>query len=83
MTLRVSDDVRNRNRLAVNKRHNWRANYNYLTRTIRQQKHVVRSNASHAGAKLELRALQMMAQVMCDERHSIGEELRLTAYQWV
>jgi hypothetical protein len=83
MTHRVSDSIRNRNRVAVNKRNNWRARYNYLAQAIWHQKHVVRGNASDAGAKLELRALQMMAQAMCDERKTIGEELRTTAYEWV
>jgi prephenate dehydrogenase len=75
---RVSDEVRNANSRAIQKRDQWRRHYAELARAIRNHKEhrEIRSD-------FVLRALQRSAIEMMNQRLVIRQQLIYTAYDWV
>lgn len=82
MTL-TPNAVRSRNKLSVEKRNAWRMRYKILTDSIKAAKHRVRQNGSNRQYQLELQSLQIMAQIMMQERNLLTLDLQDSAYKWV
>ncbi len=82
MTDRVSDLIRNRNSLAIQKRAAWRLRYRILADSIRKAKRQVQAKPCDLTVKVQLEGLQSLAQIMMMERNLITWDLRDTAYEW-
>ena len=80
---RVSEDARRDNARAVADRVKWRKQYIMLTGLIRDLKQKVANSPDAARPKFELAVMQSFASYMMDERESIAQDLRNTAYEWV
>lgn len=84
MELRVDNSVRNRNKMAIERRDKWRRRYNELSRSIREVKGLrnLQTN-NHLMIQIELESLRLMAHQMMLDRISIKNELQDSAYTWV
>jgi hypothetical protein len=84
MELRVDNSVRNRNKMAIERRDKWRRQYNELSRTIREVKGMrnLQTNTRFM-IQIELESLRLLAHQMMLDRNKIKNELRDSAYTWV
>lgn len=83
MSYRVDDSIRKRNKLAIEKRDQWRKRYHALVRCIKVAKLERSRNPSMLAYKVQLESLQTLASLMMRERNILTMELRDSAYEWV
>lgn len=83
MSYRVDDSIRKRNKLAIEKRDQWRVRYNALVDSIKQAKRERNRHPTNLAYKVRLESLQTMANLMMRDRVLITFDLRDSAYEWV
>jgi hypothetical protein len=83
MSHRVDDSIRKRNKLAVEKRNQWRNRYHTLVGSIKTAKRERNQNPCNLACKVQLEGLQTMAMLMMRDRALITFDLRDSASEWV
>lgn len=83
MEFRVDNSIRKRNKLAIEKRNQWRKRYHAIVQDIKHAKQERNRNPQSLHHKIRLESLQTMASLMMRERAILSMELQDSAYEWV